>query len=364
MLTLNDVKQIVSSYDSPLFSLYLHTDPSRQENQATTPAWHIEFKNMLQNTEESISEADMPDWEAIKSRVKQFMRDYKPEGKTLAVFTTSDDLMWYELPISLDSRSGYGEALVSPLIWALDEYERYLVAVVDQERAKFMTAYLGRANTMSELTIDIDDYDFAERTQMPASDSDNTMLRQGNNRENFEDMISEFRHRFYKDIASEITMLIEKTQADRLIIGGAERSAHAVNDLLHSSIQDKVTGILPIPMQSSDADVASQILTHAQNVERNYEVDLVNQVIDRAKSSGRGVLGKDDVKQALQMGQVETIVLPFPPQDEEFATEVTLQALQNNCQVELVHGRSASTLQDEGGVGAILYYTLETEATS
>jgi peptide subunit release factor 1 (eRF1) len=306
----------------------------------------------------------MPDWEAIKSRVMTFIDDYKPSSKTLAVFATADDLISHELPISLDSRSGYGEALVSPLIWALDEYERYLVVVVDQERAKFMTAYLGRANTLSELTIDIDDYDFAERTQMPPSDSDNTMLRQGNNRESYEDMISEFRHRFYKDIASEITTLVEKTQADRVIIGGAERSAHAVKDILHASIQDKVTGILPIPMQLSDADVASQILTHAQNVERDYELDLVKQIIDRAKSGGRGALGKDDVKRALQMGQVETLVLPFPPQDEDFATEVTLLALQNNCQVELVHGSSASTLQDEGGVGAMLYYSLETEATS
>jgi len=87
-------------------------------------------------------------------------------------------------------------------------------------------------------------------------------------------------------------------------------------------------------------------------------MDLVQQVIDFAKAGGRGALGRKDVDMALTMQRVETLILPWPTDDEKKATEYSARAFESGGRVELVHGAAADRLRQEGGIAARLYYTL------
>jgi hypothetical protein len=55
---------------------------------------------------------------------------------------------------------------------------------------------------------------------------------------------------------------------------------------------------------------------------------------------------------------VELLVLLWPPQNEDLASDLAYRALQLNSGIELVHGDAGSLLHSEGGVGARLYYAL------
>ena len=66
-----------------------------------------------------------------------------PTGKTLVLFADVDQVHTHELPLPIESQYHYGEPLLTPLLWALDEYKRYLIVQVDSERARFTSAYLG-----------------------------------------------------------------------------------------------------------------------------------------------------------------------------------------------------------------------------
>ena len=51
------------------------------------------------------------------------------------------------LPVPLAEHAvAYGRASLGPLLWAMDEYERTLIVVVDQERARFISGYMGGAS--------------------------------------------------------------------------------------------------------------------------------------------------------------------------------------------------------------------------
>lgn len=369
MLQIDDIKQITSHLDKQVLSLYLHVSAGRPENQASQPAWEIERKNIIADIQNTLLNDDDSNndyhvmWKAITTRLHAFWEQYTPTAKTLVLFVSPDDLISYELPVVVESQGHFGKPMITPLVWVVDEYERYLVVLVDKERARFITAYLGRANTLSELNIDIDDYDFGERTLMPASDANNTMLRQGNNRERFEDMLDEHRHRFYKEVADTLASTMDVIGADHIILAGAERSAYQLKELLHETVAQKVNGVLSIPMQASENEIAKSILEHARIVERENEKALVSNLIDQAKSGRRGALGKDNVLQAFEMQQVETLVLPFPHDDSMLVADLTYKALENNSEVALVHGEAAKILKEAGGIGAQLYYSLETEAS-
>lgn len=361
MLTKDAIRQLNDRLSTPALSLYLHVDPGYQQNQAETPAWRIWLKTALrdleQAEEEGRDETRAEQWGAIRQQLDNWMDSYRPAGKTLVFFADVDQQFTYELPVALQNRASFGKPNLTPALWAIDEYERYLIVLVDQEQAKFMSAYLGNSSTEDTMTIDLD-LDWGEKTLMPATPRGDSAIREGSNRERFEDMIGAHIDRFHQDVADHIRELLQDLGANRLVIGGAERAAHNVRSKLHETIEKALVTVLPIPMASSDKDIRQSVLQAGLEYERNYESEIVNQVIDFAKADGRGALGNEAVDRAFTMQQVELLLLPYPPEDDEEAARLTRKALENNSHIELIHGDPAARLREEGGVAARLYYSI------
>ena len=372
MLNINrdDLKQLKNT-DADMLTLYLHVSPGHQPNQNTPPAWQIFLKNELRRIEDSLPEGQQSGWQNVKSRVEQLVAGYSPGGKTLVAFISPDDTTLYELPVTLDNAAAYGAPLLPPLLWAIDEYERYLIALVDQERARFFTAYLGNATQPAETTLDPEDHAFGERTQMPASGgaggtggagAQGYSLGAGNNREQYEDMIAAHVERFHKSVAKRLQELVTSSGAARIILGGAERAMHAVHDELDTdNMKQPVLLVESLTLDASDSEVVNGIRQQALNYERSYENDLVEDVIGSAKAQGHGATGYDNVQAALNMQGVDLLLLPWPAQDPAEAAAMTLQALDSGATIELVHGSAANKLQNEGGVAARLYFPLPTQ---
>ncbi len=362
MIDLKQIKDINDTYSKHTLSLYLQVDPSYIENQSQTPAWTIWLKNELSNIQSSLMEKDLTSlWNDISKRLDKHLSTYDISGRTLVIFMDEENEYVEELPFAMKNRSHFGQPFVSPLLWAIDEYQQYLIVMVDQQKASFRKAYLGNLETQSEITIDLG-YDWGEKTLMPASGGDGQALRQGNNREAFEDMIGEHVERFYKDIADEIKSIYDDESSLRVILAGDERSAHAVQKHLHESVNNHVVDILSIPMNASEKDIMERISQVAYNYERNYELDLIKQIKNSAYDNGRGLLGRDELKKAMEMQQVEMIVMPFSllQTDPDYAHQLAMWALENNSRIEFVHGLAADSLKEIVDVAAQLYYSIET----
>lgn len=366
MIDLKHVQEMIDQLDEHVFSLYLHTDNARPENQAERPAWKIEAKNALNHADENTTTTEQRDkFKQIRDRVEDFFADFMPTGKTLVLFADVNQVHTHELPLPIESQHHYGEPLLTPLLWALDEYKRYLIIQVDSERARFTSAYLGGANAEGDMEIELDAYDFRERKLM-ATRSPATEGRQpgGNNRDHFDDIMDAHRKRFYRDVTDQVRDLTHTMGGPRLIISGDDKAAHYFKDQLPDDLLSKLAGITPAPFYESDTDVLDEVMDTALSYEREKEEALVEEVINLAKSGGRGALGHADVVKALMEQRVETLILPYPPTDRDLANELKLKAFRAGTTIELVHGLPATKLESEGGVGARLYYAYETDETS
>lgn len=368
-LDLNDIKTLLNKpqdeMQDDVLSLYLRVDNAYRPNQANNPAWSIWLKNHMRELE--AEHGNNAAWQTIRSQVDDYFSDYQPRSKSLALFATAGDITAYELPVTLENQAAYGQPMVAPLVWAIDEFERYLVVLVDQERAVFTSAYLGNATQSDAFSIDLD-YDWRQRTLMPANrfqaggpgaGDNRAAMPQGNNRDRFEDMLSEHENRFYRDVVEKIDEWMQELGAERLILGGSERSANTVKSFLQGKTADRLVEILPIPVDTEAHAISEHIQQAAQNYERAQELDLVDDTINLAKANGRAVLGAENVSNALAMQQVEMIILPWPSENQQMIRNYALQALSNNAGIEFVHGSPAMKLQREGdGVAARLYYTV------
>lgn len=356
MLKLETLQNLLNDRSNDILSLYLHVDPGYQANQNETSAWRIYLKNAVRDVKQSAEENTA---KQIEKHLDNFFEDYSPQSKSLVLFVNEGGILeQFDLPVAIENFHNYGDIDVVKLLWSVDEYERYLVVLVDNEQARFMSTYLGSTTTSEEMRLDFEEYDFGNKRFVNMNHSGGAEGLQGSGGGNFEDMKDEHIRRFHKNVAEQIYDVMQDMDAKRIILAGSEQAAHQVKDLLHESVKNQVVSIAHIPVKSSESEVAHAIQDDALNYERSQELDLVNEVIGYAKSGGRGVLGSEEVQTLLEQQQVELLILPYPMEDEELARNLTIQALKNGIHVELVHGSATARLNDDGEVAARLYYAV------
>lgn len=360
MIGLDDVKQLLTQADDHTLTLYLAVDPAIQENQATIPAWRIWLKNALKGIEKDLGDTQREAWNSIRARLDTLLDTYAPDSKGLALFYGPNLEETYPLPLPIQNRAAFGKPAIAPLLWAIDEYEPYLVVMVDTEKANFIRAYLGSAGQRDTMTLEIDTSDWPEKSLMVTNfGRGGTSVTHGDQHELFEDRIEEWVGRFYRDVAERIGELVQKQGIERIIIAGNEEAAHAVQKLLPEKLAKVVVDVQGIPMRYTPHEVLSQILPTALDYERDYEMNLVEQVVNLAKAGGRGALGKEAVLAALEQQRVELLIVPWPmPDGDGLMTELPLRVMESAANMELVHGEAAERVKAEGGLAARLYYAL------
>lgn len=357
MLELTQLRNTLNEIKTPMLSLYLYVDNARPENQSETPAWKIEHKNALSSLGDDIHRLEqLNQWAAIEQQLEAFFLDYTPSGRTLVLFADGQTLYHYELPIMLKSQANFGEPLTLPLLWATDEYEPYLIVQVDSEQARFINAYLGNAAPAGEMRLEVDEYDFGQKTLMPALNS--TQPNGGNDQDSYDKTIQAHVQRFYNEVIEEIRRLATMNGAQNVIISGDEKAAHMLYEQMSQADRGRVAGVTPAPLSLSDDAVLTRLLDTALAYERDQENELIGEIVNAAKSGGRAALGAADVIEALIQNRVELLVLPYPPRTDDIANNLKAQAFERGTPIELVHGSPADKLEDEGGVGARLYYAV------
>ena len=364
MITLHDVKALMAQVDNqPVLSLYLNVDNAVPENQADKPAWRIWLKDTLRDIENGSSKDSH--WQAIRENVDSFFDGYTPSSKGLVAFFGPDWQEIYALPVPVTNQSGFGDLLVGPLVNALDEYKPYLVVQVNQEEAHFYTSYLGQAEFQNSMEIDLEAYDFGEKTLMPATGiitgGGGHGLTEGSNRDAYSDMIEEHRARFFRGVVDYTRELMDAEGINRVILGGSEEASHAVHNHMPETLREKVVEITALPGHYSIHEIFKQIQPIALEYEHNKDLELVNDVLDKARAGGRAVLGPEATRSAFERQQVETLLLALD--DNALTNELSRQALTLNSKIEIMHGIAADKLKrDAGGAAARLYYTINAEA--
>ncbi len=365
MFDFDDVRDMVRNMQQPVFSVYLQVSNELRENHSDQPAWMIYVKNALQEQEQNLSDEQKRNWKGLRERVETFFANYQPSSKGLVAFFSPEDEATYELPVlPHQNDASLGEPMVVPMLWLMDEYEPYLVVRIDQERAHFFRTYLGDIQLDDKIKTDRHEFDFRELDIFhPPSAPHRTggQPKSGSGKDLFDDMMQEWITRLYRDVAQKIRELVQKEGRHRLILGGAEKSAMALKELLHEEVTRDLVAIMPITMHDTEQQITERVLPVALDYERRMEMELVEEIIDFAKAGGRGALGTKRVEEALQQQRVELLVMPWPGGglDDNQMHSYTMKAFKSSSQFELVHGDAAELLLNEGGIGARLYYAVQ-----
>lgn len=335
--------------ETPILTAYVDIDTTKRANQRMQPAWLIDLKNEAKRLEQELDSEQFKRrnvqqrWTAAQEMILEHLLERKPGGRSVVLFSDLEDFVAVDLPISLPTRLYYGLPQIKHLLFTLDQYESYLVILFSGAEARLVEVFLTR--TTEDLTIETEH----ERKRRLSRKS----MEAGQDRRS-----PEFKRRFVNEMASELTSyFMEDPDFERLILGGNLKLAHAVKKALHPAIKEVVVAIEPIEFNTPENDIAALVKRIAADVEAAHDLGMVEELVRLYNSRGAVALEQQGVETALSHGQVETLVLPYPLDGEELDSLI-VEVVVNGAEVEFVHGEAADKLQEYGGIGAKLYYSM------
>jgi peptide subunit release factor 1 (eRF1) len=383
------IKESLKDLKTPALSLYLDINPAKPDNAGR--AYALRAKDAMKALA-------VP--EALAEKVLELLQHEVIQAKTLALFADQERLELFPLQVELplvravktafvDEKTSrlltdgalahYGEPFLLPLVYALDEYERYGVIYVDQERWRVFEVFLGEIAEVKDAFLALDTEAWRRLSLDAPGRRFNLggIARGGAGQDLFAKRLAAWEERFYKALAHELVRHVEERGFTRLLLMGPEEHTKLFLGYLPKRLKEKVVAELPsLPHPgASPGEVLKRLEPVLEEVERQAEVRLLEELEEAYPKAAFG----PEVLARVQEGRVELWVLPWHLERELYACDGLYLAEEAQalayCQnpekkplavvlpelaagyaarVEFVRGEAERRLLERGGMAALL----------
>jgi len=383
------IKESLKDLKTPALSLYLDINPAKPDNAGR--AYALRAKDAMKALA-------VP--EALAKKVLELLQHEVIQAKTLALFADQERLELFPLQVELplvravktafvDEKTSrlltdgalahYGEPFLLPLVYALDEYERYGVVYVDQERWRVFEVFLGEIAEVKDAFLALDTEAWRRLSLDAPGRRFNLggIARGGAGQDLFAKRLAAWEERFYKALAHELVRHVEERGFTRLLLMGPEEHTKLFLGYLPKRLKEKVVAELPsLPHPgASPGEVLKRLEPVLEEVERQAEVRLLEELGEAYPKAAFG----PEVLARVQEGRVELWVLPWHLEKEVYACDGLYLAEEAQalayCQnpekkplavvlpelaagyaakVEFVRGEAERRLLERGGMAALL----------
>jgi Bacterial archaeo-eukaryotic release factor family 10 len=210
----------------------------------------------------------------------------------------------------------WGEPYVFPLVYMLDEYERYGVVFVDQVKWRFYEVFLNDIEECKEAFLELGSGGQSRKLEKrPAARVDQgIVLKGGAEGDHFARHVDAVVHRFYKRAAHLLEKLVETSHIDSLILMGSHEDTHFFEQCHPRALRLRTAGHIPsLPNpQASAGEVLKWVTPFIAERRQERELALLQELRDR------GIWGPR-ILQVLQMGRLYLLAASLGSQREGVA---------------------------------------------
>jgi hypothetical protein len=309
VLSKNDIqfiKESIAPRTAPVLSIYFNANPAEPTNQKR--GWLVRVKDSLKGL-------DLP--RGLAQKVIQELELIIPAAHTYIVFAADDDLVkiyavQVDLPV-VDIAHGriearWGEPYVFPIVYAIDEYTRQGVVLLDKAKWHFYTLHLGEIREVADAFLDLpSDHSRKDEKRPAARFEQGVVLRGGAEGDRYERHIEASVQRFYKRNAGVLEKLIAAWHIDELIFMGPQQDTHFFESCLPRALRQRVIGHAPsLPKPAPSAgEVLQKVAPVIEEEMQATELKLLDEIRDVGRWTVPTVLND------LQMGRLHLLVAPW-----------------------------------------------------
>ena len=292
-----------SSTRFPLTSFFWKVPP--KTNRSPRDAALL-VRDLLREARQKLEDGNHSrEWARSLETDQQKILDYfnqAQDGRTAdtALFSCSGDSYWRDirLPRGLSRGLFVGETFyLQPLSVLLDQYPRYCTVLLDRAAARIFEIYMGE---LVERTTLLD--------EVPGKVKAATWT--GGNERQIERHTEGKVHQHYKHVAELVLQLFQKLRFDWLILEGHADGLAAFENHLHSTLRARLIGRVAADMRAATPqEILAKSMEIVEARDGQEKQALVEDILNKANQGGLGVSGLPETLQALELGQVHTLVV-------------------------------------------------------
>jgi Bacterial archaeo-eukaryotic release factor family 10/eRF1 domain 3 len=340
----------IEAPDSPVLSIYLDMRPQATGNSPGRRASLTVLRDRLSDIGATIGPRGpaFDSFQADSERLQAFLdRDFDRSAQGLAVFACSAIDLWetieagtpFEDSISADTRPHLFQ-----LARLLDVFETSVVAVVDTNTVRLFVSRIGHL-----VELDGPDEDPVHHRKRSTG---------GWSQARYQRHIDKHHKDFATDAAAAIERLVERYDARRVVLGGDEVAITPLLSALSEPVKERVGEILRVDMRAPRDEVAAEVEPVLRRMEEEASASVADAVVAGVRSDGLGVAGLDATRKALDIGQVDTLVISDGAEiDDDARNDLVRLAATSGAEVQVVDDHEG--LDRLGGIGGALRYRIE-----
>jgi peptide chain release factor subunit 1 len=360
------------SEEAPVLSLYLDLQPD-EHGRDRYDAW---LRKTLHDRALSLKGDARRSFDADAERIRSFIDDKtRPSANGLAIFACSarDLFETVQLDVGFDDHWLFLGSVphLFPLARVNDQYPRYAALVADTNSARLFVFGLGTTQKGQEIRN-------AKTRKTTAG---------GWSQARYQRHIENFHLQHLKEVVDALERVVRDEQINHIVISCDDVSKPTLMEQLPKHLAEKVIDIARLENHAPERDVLITTLDALRGRDAQTDAEHVQAVLDGWGANGLGVIGPEDTLKALEMGQVEELVItaradrlrpaeslpasvaPGPvevdtssPSAEldadrlKLADELVTKAQQTGARIRFVE--DPDLLADVGGVGALLRFRI------
>ncbi len=373
---LRDQLERLAAYEPqnvPVVSLYLNLTPDQHGRDSYEAFVRKAFAERLKAFKEN--SAERASLERDVERINQYLsEEVNRSSNGLALFASSGGGEFFET-IQLDAPLEDHWLFVGsvphlyPLAKVIDQYPRYASVILDTNRARIFVFALGSVERREQVT--------GEKTNRSSIGGWSQARYQRRNENVHIDHV--------KEVVDTLDRIVSADNIGHIIIAGDDVVVPLFKEQLPKHLEEKLVDVLSLERDAAEDEIVEATLAVLRQKDAETDAERVQDLIDASQSGGLGVVGPDSTLKALQMGQVDELLLTGTPQqlgaarlpddaapgpfkvetsasgdaDErklKLAGELVTRAQQTGATVRFIE--DASLLKDFGGVGALLRFRI------
>jgi peptide chain release factor subunit 1 len=258
-----------------------------------------------------------------------------------------------------------------PLARLTDRYPRYAALLVDTNSARLLVFSLARTESQQEVRNVK-----TRKTSMG-----------GWSQARYQRHIDNFHEQHMKEVVDILDRVVREESINQIVISCDEVARPLLMQELPKHLTEKVVDLVHMDIKTPEHQILQETLDALRAKEAQTDQEHVDAMIDAWRGSGLAVVGPEDTLEALQMGQVEELLIAATPSalrraewlppgvtpgpvdvdtsapdadlDSErlkLADELVTKAHATNARIRFIE--NADLLSDVGGVGALLRFKI------
>ena len=286
--------------DLPVISLYLDMQPD-QNGRPQFDAWLRKTLAERQKTFASGTPARQS-FDADVERIKTYLEsDVQRSANGLAIFACHDANLFETLQLTVPIDDHWLFIGAVPHLYALarlnDQYPRYAALLVDTNAARLFVFSLGTTET----------------TQHVQNVKTRKTSMGGWSQARYQRHIDNYHSQHMKEVVDILDRVVREESINQIVVSCDEIARPILMEELPQHLADKVVDIVRVDIKAPEHEVLQATLDALRAKDATTDQERVEQMIGAWRGGGLAVVGPEDTLEALQMGQVEELIIAARP---------------------------------------------------